>query len=155
MVAGLSFLLLLPLVVYQIAKRVHPSRTWAATGLSLGLIISPASLGLYTLYFVSYLGFLPGMVGLLSSFVHGIPGFEIATVLRLRNVDTIVNDQEGVIIEIINGLFWGVVYGTLGYLIDRWRGPRGAGTPSNYQGSGILTGGLPMVSGLPPTLSEK
>jgi hypothetical protein len=135
MVIGLSFLLLLPFVVYQIAKRVHPSRTWAVTGLSFGLIVALASLGLYTLYFVSYLGFLPGMVGLLSSFVHDVPGFEIATALRLRNVDTIVNDQEGVIIEIINGLFWGVVYGALGYLIDRWRGSRGTGGLSNYQGS--------------------
>jgi hypothetical protein len=80
MVTGLPFLLLLPLVVYQIAKRVHPSRTWRATGLSFGLIIAPASLGLYTLYFVSYLGFLPGMVGLLSSFVHDIPGFEISDI---------------------------------------------------------------------------
>jgi len=137
MVIGLSFLLLLPFVVYKIAKRVHPSRTWAATGLSFGLIVAPASLGLYTLYFVSYLGFLPGMVGLLSSFVHDIPGFEIATALRLRNFDTIVNDQEGVIIEIINGLFWGIVYGTLGHLIDRWRGPRGTGARSNNQGCGI------------------
>jgi hypothetical protein len=137
MVIGLSFLLLLPFVVYQIAKRVHPSRTWAVTGLSFGLIVALASLGLYTLYFVSYLGFLPGMVGLLSSFVHDVPGFEIATALRLRNVDTIVNDQEGVIIEIINGLFWGVVYGALGYLIDRWRGPRGTGGLSNYQGKPV------------------
>ena len=124
---GLSFLLLLPFVVYQIAKRVHPSLTWTATGLFFGLIIAPASLGLYTLFFVSYLGFLPGMVGLFSSFVHDLPGFEIATALRLRNIHATVNDQEGVIIEIINGLFWGVVYGALGYLIDRWRGSRGTG----------------------------
>jgi hypothetical protein len=137
MVTGLSLLLLLPLVVYQIAKRVHPNRTWAATGLSFGLIIAPASLSLYTFYFASYLGFLPGMVGLLSSFVHGVPGFEIATALRLRNVDTIVSDQEGFIIEIINGLFWGIVYGTLGHLLDRWHGPRDTDKLSNYQGSGI------------------
>jgi hypothetical protein len=138
MVTGLSCLLLLPLVVYQIEKRVHPSRTWAATGLSFGLIIAPASLGLYTLYFVSYLGFLPGMVGLLSSFVHGIPGFEITTALRLRNFDTIVSDQEGVIIEIINGLFWGIVYGTLGHLIDRWRGKGGDGGTQVATGHAVL-----------------
>jgi hypothetical protein len=124
MLAALSILLMLPFVVYRIAKRVCPSRTWVATGLAFGLIIAPASLGLYTFYFVSYLGFLPGTVGLLSSLVHGGPGFEVVTALGLRDPGTVVNAQENVIIEVINGFFWGIVYGALGHLIDRWRRPR-------------------------------
>lgn len=126
MLAGLSILLLVPLVVYQLAKRAHSSRTWGATGLSIGLVISPASLGLYALYFVPYyVELVLGMLGLISSFVHGVPGFEFAKALGL--IHTIVNTQETVTIEVINGLCWGIVYGALGYLIDRWRGSRGAG----------------------------
>jgi hypothetical protein len=124
MPAALSILLLLPFVVYRIAKRVCPSRTWTATGISFGLIVAPASLGLYALYFISYFGFLPGMVGLLSSFVHDIPGFEIATALGLRDAHTIVNAQQSVTIEVINSFWWGLFYGVLGYLIDRWRRSR-------------------------------
>lgn len=127
MVAGLSILLLLPLVVYRIAKRVNPSRTWTAAGFAFGLIVAPASLGLYALYFFSPIGFLPGMVGLLSLFVHGTPGYEVVTALGLRDPRTIVNAQQYVTIDIINGLCWGVFYGGLGYLIDRWRGRRSTG----------------------------
>jgi hypothetical protein len=118
---SLSLLLLLPFVVYRLAKRAHSSRTWALTGLSFGLIVSPASLGFYLLYGVHPLGFLPGMLGLLSSFVHMSPGFEIATALGLRDAGTVVDvfSQEGVMIEAINGLFWGVVYGTLAHLAER------------------------------------
>jgi hypothetical protein len=108
MLAGdLSVLLLLPLIVYRLAKRAHSSRTWALTGLSFGLIVSPASLGLYGLYFVHPVGFLPGMLGFMSSMIHGVPGFEIITALGLRDAHTVVNEQEHVMIEVINGLFWG------------------------------------------------
>jgi hypothetical protein len=122
MLAGLSILLLLPFVVYRIAKQMHPSQTWTATGLSFGLVVAPASLGLYALYFISYLGFVPGMIGLVSSLFHGSPGFEVATALGLRDPGAVVNGQEAIIIDVINGLFWGIVYGALEHLIDRRRG---------------------------------
>jgi hypothetical protein len=124
MLAGLSILLLLPFVIYRIVKRVQPSQTWTATGLSFGLIVAPASLGLYALYFVSYLGFVPGMVGLVSSLFHGDPGFEVVTALGLRDPGAVVSGQEAVIIDVINGLFWGIAYGALGHLIDRRRESR-------------------------------
>jgi hypothetical protein len=126
LLAALSFLLLLPFVVYRLAKRAHSSRTWAATGLSFGLVISPASLGLYILYAVPYVGLVPGILGLISSLFHYVPGFEAATALGLRGTH-VVTAQENVTIELINGLFWGIVYGALGHVIDRWRGPRGGG----------------------------
>jgi hypothetical protein len=118
MLAALSLLLLLPFVVYRLAKRAHSSRTWALTGLSFGLVISPASLGLYALYFVHPAGFLPGMLGLMSGLIHGEPGFEIITALGLRDAHTVVNEQEHVTMEVINGLMWGIVYGALGHFLD-------------------------------------
>ncbi len=119
LLAGLSLLLLLPLVVHLIAKRAHSSRTWALTGLSFGLVISPASLGLYALYGLPhYVGLMLGILGLMSWLIHGVPGFEIITALGLRDAGTVVNDQEHVMIEVINGLFWGIIYGTLGRFLD-------------------------------------
>ncbi|MGH6840358.1 MAG: hypothetical protein ACRD33_10760 [Candidatus Acidiferrales bacterium] len=117
MLAGLSLLLLLPFVVYRLAKRAHSSRTWTLTGLSFGLVISPASLGLYILYIVPYVGLVPGIIGLVSSLIHGAPGFEAATALGLRGTH-VVNAQEAVTIDVINGLFWGIVYGALGHVKD-------------------------------------
>lgn len=127
-ITGLLILWLVPFVVHQLAKRACSSRTWAVTGLSFGMIIAPASLGLYSLFFVPYIGLLPGMLGLISAFVHGVPGFEAATALGLRDPHTIVNARESLTIEVINGLFWGIIYGALGHLIDRWRGSGAAGT---------------------------
>ena len=118
MLAGLSLLLLLPFVVYRLAKRAHSRRTWALTGLSFGLIVSPASLGLYVLYFLHPLGFLPGMLGLMSSLIHGEPGFELATALGLRDAHTVVNAQEGLMIDAFNGIIWGTIYGGLGRFLD-------------------------------------
>jgi hypothetical protein len=119
MLAGLSLLLLLPFVVHLIAKRAHSRRTWALTGLSFGLIVSPASLGLYFLYvYPFYVTFMLGMLGLMSCFFHGAPGFEIITALGLRDAHTVVNTQQYVTIDVINGLFWGIVYGALGRFLD-------------------------------------
>jgi hypothetical protein len=39
--------------------------------------------------------------------------------LGLRDAHTVVNAQEYVTIEVINGLFWGIVYGAVGHVIDR------------------------------------
>ena len=124
MLTGLSLLLLLPLVVYRLTKQSHPERTWAATGLSFGLIIAPASLGLYSVFFLGPYGLVPGMLGLVSLFVHEPPGFEAITALGLRAPQKIVNAQQCVAMEFINGLCWATVYGTLGYGIDFWRSSR-------------------------------
>ncbi|MGH6856689.1 MAG: hypothetical protein ACRECP_03345, partial [Methylocella sp.] len=63
-------------------------------------------LGLYSLYFFPhYVGVMLGMLGLISGLFHGVPGFEIARALGLRDAGTVVNGQEHVTIEVINGLF--------------------------------------------------
>jgi hypothetical protein len=140
MLAGLSILLLLPFAVYRFAKRVRPNRRWTAAGISFGLIIAPASLGLYGLYFVSSLGFLPGMLGLILTLVHGVPGWEIGSALGLFDSYSVVDWKENMVIDLINGACWAVVYGALGYLIDRWREAKGGPGASSVD---ALTNAVP------------
>lgn len=61
------------------------------------------------------------MLGLVSSFIHGTPGFYAPTALGLRDAHTVVTVRESIVIDAINGLCWGLVYGGLGYLMDRRR----------------------------------
>ena len=112
MLAGLSILLLVPLVVY----RSQNARTPAEPGLRDRAFLRPGHLPgqswlIRPVLVPYYVGLVLGMLGLISSFVHGVPGFESAKALGL--IHTIVNTQETVTIEVINGLCWGIVYGAL------------------------------------------
>ncbi len=100
-----------------------PKYSATATGVGLGLIVSPLSMGLYATYFLSPLGIVTGMIGLLSLLFHGAPGFHIIRFLGLVPAGVI----EGVghlYIQIVNALVWAVVYGALGWVIDRVRRSR-------------------------------
>jgi hypothetical protein len=76
-------------------------------------------------FFLGPYALVPGMLGLVSSFIHDFPGYEGVTVLGLRTPQKIVNaQQQHVVVEFINGLCWATIYGTLGYGMDVWRGSR-------------------------------
>lgn len=124
MLIGLFALILVPVVAYRIARRKVPSYLWSVTGISFGLVAAPVSLGLYAMFFVPYVGLVPGMIGLPLSLFHGAPGFEIATVFGLRDARTVVSGNEHLVIGLINALFWGTVYGVSGFGIDRYRKAR-------------------------------
>jgi len=128
MLAALLALILVPLVVFRIAHQKWPEFLWTVTGFSFGLVAAPVSLGLYAMFFVPYVGLIPGLIGLPLSLIHGAPGFKIATVLGLRDVHTVVSGNEHLTIGLINALFWSVVYGVLGCAIDRYRKIRRSNT---------------------------
>jgi hypothetical protein len=125
MLIALFLLILVPVAAYRVARQKQPTYLWSVTGLSFGLVAAPVSLGLYAMFYVPYVGFVPGMIGLPLSLFHGAPGFEIATVLGLRAARTVASGNEHLEIWLINALFWGVVYGALGFGIDRYRKGRG------------------------------
>ena len=125
MLIALFVLILLPIAAYRMVRKKQPRHLWSVTGLTFGLVAAPVSLGLYAMFFVPYVGLVPGMIGLPLSLFHGAPGFEIATVLGLRDARTVVSGNEHLVIELINALFWGVVYGVLGFGIDKYRKVRG------------------------------
>jgi hypothetical protein len=123
MIVLLVALVLVPIAAWLYARRFMPQYSATATGVGLGLIVSPLSLGLYATYFLSPLGIVTGMIGLLSVLFHGAPGFHITRFLGLVPGGVI----EGVghlYVETANALVWAVVYGAFGWVIDRVRRSR-------------------------------
>lgn len=71
-------------------------------------------------------GYWPGMTvafvgisGLILSLFHSAPGFQLATLLGLRDASTDVRGMEHVYIEALNAAVWAPVYGAVGFLLDR------------------------------------
>jgi len=126
MILFLLLLALVPIVAYAWAKRHAPMHRNTMLGVGLGLVASPLSLGLYATYFLGPIGIVTGMVGLVLGLWHGAPGYNICVALGLVPVSTVVEGSSHVAVEIANGVFWGIVYGVLGYGIDRFLNSRKA-----------------------------
>lgn len=102
--------------------RIHaPRHVWLISGVALGLVISPLSLGLYATFFVSPIGLPTGMLGLVSTLFHGPPGYHAARWLGLLPENEVVSGLVSIYVEVLNGIFWALVYGFLGLVIDRVR----------------------------------
>jgi len=117
----LLFLVVVPIASYKWAKKNKPEYKVTLLGVGFGAIAAPFSMGLYATYFIPYVGLIPGIIGLLLVSFHGAVGFEIATQLGLRASNSVVNTTEGIQIDIINGFFWALVYGGIGYAVDKLR----------------------------------
>jgi hypothetical protein len=118
---SLLLLALIPIGGYIYAKRKKPDRKFFITGIALGSIISPLSMGIYAIYYIPIIGLVPGLIGLISSLFHGPVGYNIAIWIGLHKDRTVVTFPTNVIIEVINGVFWGFIYGLVGYGIDQLR----------------------------------
>jgi hypothetical protein len=122
-------LVFVPITAWLVARRYMPQFSATATGVGLGLVVSPVSLGLYWTYFLGPssilgpVGFVTGMIGLASAMFHGPPGFHIARSLGLIPPG-VVEGVGHVYVEMANALVWGAVYGALGWVIDRVRRSR-------------------------------
>ena len=114
----LLILWLVPVIGYRIIRRVAPFAKWKVTGVILGAIVSPASMGLYGLYFLGPVSAFFGMLGLPLVMVHSHPGYYIATELELVPKGTITLLRHQVILELINGVIWATIYCAIGAVLD-------------------------------------
>jgi hypothetical protein len=118
---------LLPLLTYRRVRAIAPTKVWRWTGFSFGLVVSPASLGVYGLYWaaglLSIFGFplaIVGMFGLILAVIHDGPGYSLAIVLGICEPGKVVNGAEHLYIAVLDALVWAPVYGALGWAADRW-----------------------------------
>ncbi len=121
MLPWLILLIMLPIGAYFWAQKKKSESKFFITLLMLGLIISPLSLGLYSTYFLGPYGIVTGMVGLVSSMFHGAPGYHISLNLGFIPFGEVVKGASQILVSIVNGVFWALVYGAIGYGIDRFR----------------------------------
>ena len=113
---------LLPILAFLWARVRFPARVGLITGVCLGAIISPASVGLYSLFYTNAFLALLGMVGLMLSLFHGEPGYELAIRLGVVPPATVIQGSDALWVALLNGIVWSGVYGTAGSLLDWLRG---------------------------------
>ncbi len=118
MIFLLLLLWLIPVVVAVISRRYARPSLWRNTGIAFGLVVSPATLGLYALYFLGPIAALLGIVALPLHLLHGSPGYELAVRFGLVPSHTVVEGFMHLPIEAINGVIWSIVYGLVGWGID-------------------------------------
>jgi|SRR3990172_5535285 len=121
-----NLLVTVPLVAFLIARRRWPQHTALVTGALFGSIVSPLSLGMYSLFFLHPIGLPLGLIGGASVMFHGSPGFHFITALGLRNPREVVTGIQSIQIEIANGILWAIIYGMIGFLIDKLRASKRA-----------------------------
>jgi hypothetical protein len=114
----LVLLILVPIISYVIARRRVPRHAFVVLGVTFGAIVSPWALGLYSFYFWSPWGIVPGFLGLVLMLIHGPPGFELAGSLGLIPKGVVSGSSSNLAIELINGVVWASVYAVVGYAID-------------------------------------
>jgi hypothetical protein len=121
---ALLLLAVVPVAAWRYARAHAPSHIWVLSGAAFGFVVSPLSMGLYSTFFIGPLfppGLLTGLLGLLSGFFHGTPGYEAAIWFGLIPPNKVVSGPDHIYIEVLNGAFWAVVYGLLGFFVDRVR----------------------------------
>ena len=127
----LLLLWLLPIIVAIISNRRARSHLWRNTGIAFGLVVSPATLGLYALYFLGPIAAILGLIGLPLHLLHGSPGYELAIRFGLVPSHTVVEGLMHVPIESLNAVIWATVYGLVGWGVDAFRSSRHHDNHSN------------------------
>ena len=120
----LTLLILIPIFAYRWARSHHPTYKLTILGVSFGAVAAPFSMGLYATFFIHYLGIVTGMLGLVLSMLHGTPSYEISVQLGLVPSHTVTTQSDNIIIAIVSGVIWAIIYGAIGYLIDINRNSR-------------------------------
>ena len=110
----LNLLWLIPLITWLSTRNVPQIKKSTIRGISFGLVVSPASMGLYTLYFVGPIAAISGMVGLVLTMLHESVGYNLAITFNLIPSHTVITGSERLPVVIINSFFWAFIYGFLG-----------------------------------------
>lgn len=120
----LALLVLVPVIGYVVARHRWPARLFTISGAAFGAIVSPLAIGLYSFYFLSPWGVVPGFLGLALALVHGEPGFRVAIYAGLIPPEVVTEIQPNLTLALIDGLVWAPIYAFVGFAIDWIRSRR-------------------------------
>ena len=118
-IQALAILWSVPFGAFLLRRHITENRRWFVIGVLFGLVVSPASFGLYGLYFLGPWSAVLGMLGLPLALFHGAPGFLMARHLHwLESAGVVHGIRDHMVIEAINGITWCAFYGMLGAIAD-------------------------------------
>ena len=117
----LNVLWFVPLVVWIATRKRSQILRSTIVGVSFGLVVSYASVGLYALHFAWPVSEAFGQFCFYLSFIHDLAGIRVAIILRLIDAHTPIADDQRLLIEVVNVVTWAIVYGFLGLLWGYFR----------------------------------
>ncbi|MDG4474975.1 hypothetical protein [Thiovibrio frasassiensis] len=109
---------IVPLCCCHLGKLNRLSLKWMLTGISIGMVVAPVSLGLAQWIHVAGVGKMIGAVGVLLNIIHGPIGYLMATFAGIIEPGVVLTSPELFMVNVLSGLFWCSLYGSLGYNID-------------------------------------
>lgn len=119
-----NFLWLVPLVVWMATRKMSPVLKSTIVGVSFGLVVSYASVGLYALHLAWPVSEIFGQFCFYLSFFHDLAGIRVAIALHLVADNSPITDDQRIVIEVVNNVSWAIAYGALGllwgYFRNRW-----------------------------------
>jgi hypothetical protein len=117
----LILLAAIPYMVYLWTRANRPRQIGLFTGVTLGLVVSPVSSGLYLLGFLlPLIGLIPALVGGMLAMFHGVPGYQLSIFLGIQEPGVVVEGYYAEIwIQALSAVFWGVTYGIVGLILDK------------------------------------
>lgn len=120
----LNLLWLIPVITWFVTRNKPQIVKSTIRGVSFGLIVSSASMGLYSFYFIGPLSAIFGMLGLVLTMFHQPAGYNLAIIFNLIPSHTVITGSDRPPIEIINTIFWAFCYGTPGLIWGYYKNKR-------------------------------
>ena len=117
----LNFLWFVPLVVWFAIRTRSQILRSTITGVSFGLVVTHASVGLHALHLAWPVSEAFGQLGFYSSYIHVKAGIRVAIIFQLVSDHTPITDDQRILLEIVNSISWAIVYGALGFLLGWFR----------------------------------
>ena len=112
----LNIFWLVPLVVWLAARKSSQIFRNTIVGVSFGLVVSYASVGLYALHLAWPISETLGQFCFYLSFVHDLAGIRVAIALHLIADNSPITEDQRFLLEVVNSVSWAIVYGALGLL---------------------------------------
>jgi len=127
----LNIFWLVPLVVWLAARKSSQIFRSTIVGVSFGLVVSYASVGLYALHLAWPISETLGQFCFYLSFVHDLAGIRVAIPLHLIADNSPIAEDQRFLLEVVNSVSWAIVYGALGLLWGYLRSRFGEGQKIN------------------------